>query len=409
MKKHRIHLLTGLLLGGIFACNPETNTPDPVDPVGAPTEVGTPQGAVVSKVIGAQGGTIATADGRIKITIPAGALTSETTISIQPVSNHAPNGVGTAYRFLPDGQVFSKPVQLKMRYTESDIEGSVPEALGVAWQKADKRWYNVTGKTHDIHKQEVTVPMLHFSDWSLFEQFHLSAEKSVLNYGESTSLRILELAPLTGTAEEPLVQKTSGANSRLKWSLVGGGTLKPSGISATYTAPRGAAQPNPVTVSVQIQFENNPAKLILVKEIFVGTGYIKLDFLGKEYVFTTVFLDDDELDFSSIAGGTPQEVFSIDFAQGRKGAFPFWHEGDNGKCRVNFEFGNGKQYDSGHEWCNGEDMIADGQVIFEEYVRGQYAKGTITGNLIDYDSECTKSGPAISGSFYVTPMVLPQK
>jgi hypothetical protein len=407
MKKRKIIFLLGLLSAGLFSCQPETGSPDPVDPAGTPTEVGTPQGTLVSKVIGAQGGTLATPDGQVELTIPAGALTKETTISIQPISNHTPNGVSTAYRFLPDGQEFSKPATLKFKYSDSDITGSVPEALGIAYQRADRIWYNVPGKNLNKQKQEVTVPMPHFSDWSLFENFVLTAPKTVVNYKESVSLQVFELAPLSNTAEAPLVQKTSGPNGGLKWSLVGGGSLKPSGASATYTAPPGATQPNPVTISVEIQFENNPTKLILVKEIFVGSGFIKINFMGKEYVFTTCRLDDEDPSFSTIVGGTPQEVFSIGFANGRKGSFPFWYEGDNGKCRINFEFGNGSQYDSGHSWCNDEDMIANGQVVFEEYVRGKYAKGTISGNLIKYEDNCTKSGPAISGSFYVMPFQIP--
>ena len=394
-------MLGGLLALGSISCKTNPETPSPIDAVGTPTEVGTPLGNAVSKKIGPQGGTLTSHDGLVELSIPAGALAQETTISIEPIQNYALHGVGTAYRFLPDGQQFGQPATLKLKYSDADVADSAPEALGIAYQRADRAWYNMPGKKLDKQKREVTVPMPHFSDWSLFEEFHLTATKSFLAYGEMTELELMQLAPLTGQKEEPLILK-NGGTSGTKWAVAGGGTLKPNGASARYTAPITPSLPNPVTVSVEVAFANNPAKLILLKEIFVGTGYIKVNFLGKEHLFNlAAFLHDDDPAFSAVIGGTPNEAFSIEFAHGRTGTFPFSDVGENGRCRVNFAFNGGQQYDSGHSWCNDEYMIADGQVIFEEYQAGKFAKGTFSGNLIKYDDHCTKSGPAISGSFYV--------
>ncbi|GAB3166624.1 hypothetical protein [Telluribacter humicola] len=406
MKPFNLSVLTLGLFLSLFSCNPdhEGQGPDPVEQVGKPTEVGAPQGQAISKLIGPQGGTLATADGLVELTIPAGALAQETNISIQPIHNHTPNGVGTSYRFMPDGQQFAKPATLKLKYTDAEVADSAPEALGIAYQRTDKVWYNVPGKSLDKQKKEVTVPMPHFSDWSLFENFRLvtSTGKPLLSYGESVTMQIMELAPLTETKEEPLIQKTSGANNGLKWSLIGGGTLKPSGAEATYTAPRSASNPNPVTISVEINFQNNPTKLILVKQLYIGSGLIKVNFLGKEYVFNKgAFLFDDEEGLSYIAGTTDDILFSIDFENGRKGAFPFHDVSEPGKAKITFQFLHGDEYDSGHDNCDGKDMIASGQVVFEEFERGQYAIGTISGNLINSRSECTIAGPSISGIFYV--------
>ncbi|GAB3166620.1 hypothetical protein [Telluribacter humicola] len=405
MRTHHLLAVTIGIILSLTACDLETvDGTDPVDLIGKPTEVGAPQGQAVSKSIGPQGGTLATTDGLVELTIPAGALAQETNISIQPIHNHTPNGVGTSYRFMPDGQQFAKPATLKLKYTDAEVADSAPEALGIAYQRTDKVWYNVPGKSLDKQKKEVTVPMPHFSDWSLFENFRLvtSTGKPLLSYGESVTMQIMELAPLTETKEEPLIQKTSGANNGLKWSLVGGGTLKPSGSTATYTAPRSAANPNPVTISVGLNFKNNPTKLILVKELYIGSGFVKVNFLGKDYVFSSMtVLDDEDPNYSSVVGATPKEVLQIEFSNGRKGSYPFWYSAKGNNCRVSFTLGGNQQYDSGHDWCNGEDMIADGQVVFEEYVPGKYARGTFSGNLIKYDDQCTKAGPAISGSFYV--------
>ncbi|RIV22463.1 hypothetical protein DYU11_15720 [Fibrisoma montanum] len=409
-------LAAWLCLGCLNACKPDQTEVDPSKPTteqplpaGDVTEIGQPDGTAVSKIIGPEGGTLTTADGRVQLTLPAGAVSQATTISILPITNHTPNGVGQSYRFSPDGLQFSKPATLTFQYTDADVVGSAPAGLGIAYQRSSRIWYAVPGKQIDTQKRQVTVPMHHFSDWSLFEEFYLVAEgadKGFLNYGESTTLTFIQIASLTGKGEEPLMTKTTGgqANDGLKWSLIGDGQLTPDKHSAIYTAPRSAPKQNPVTISVEVTFVNSPAKLILTREVYIGPGYIKLNFLGQERLYTLgVYLDDEEPEYSAIVGGNTSELFSIDFSNARAGSIlRFSDDREPGKCRITFEFANGgKQYDGGHDNCDGEDMIANGQVVFEEYEPGKFVKGTISGNLIDADDNCTRSGPAISGEFYV--------
>src|SRR5450755_5139363 len=84
------------------------------------TAIGTPIGIPVTKTIGAAGGTIISADGRAELDIPAGALSSDLAISIQPITNECPNGAGVAYDFLPNGTKFLIPATLTIHYTDDD-------------------------------------------------------------------------------------------------------------------------------------------------------------------------------------------------------------------------------------------------------------------------------------------------
>lgn len=92
-----------LLLLIAFAACKKSNDPAIELPPPTPTAVGTPDGAAVTKNIGAAGGTILSSDGMLELVIPAGAVATPTDITIQPITNHAPNGVGKGYRCLPDG------------------------------------------------------------------------------------------------------------------------------------------------------------------------------------------------------------------------------------------------------------------------------------------------------------------
>ena len=92
----------------VTACRKDTISGDPTsnDAGVTPlvTSTGTSLGARVTKEIGNEGGTLESADGILKITIPAGALSTTTVIGIEPVSNTNIAGIGNAFRLTPHGQ-----------------------------------------------------------------------------------------------------------------------------------------------------------------------------------------------------------------------------------------------------------------------------------------------------------------
>ena len=88
---------------------PEQNKPEPT-PKGVPVDVPT------SKIIGANGGSLFSLDALMGVEIPAGALSADTEITIQPVTNFAPNGNGNAYQLSPEGIKFNKPVKITFKH-----------------------------------------------------------------------------------------------------------------------------------------------------------------------------------------------------------------------------------------------------------------------------------------------------
>src|SRR4051812_31198421 len=109
-------LLGCILASGILSCKDKGNASvDPI-PEQSVTDAGKPVGNSTSKAIGVEGGTITSPDGNVQLNIPAGALSKTTIITIQPVTNEIPGGMGHAYRFSPDGTQFSKPATLTFSY-----------------------------------------------------------------------------------------------------------------------------------------------------------------------------------------------------------------------------------------------------------------------------------------------------
>lgn len=91
MIKIGVGLALSLLIVG---CNFSPNKASDVEVVLPATEVGTPQGAKATRSIGPAGGTLASPDGRLTLTVPADALKETVAFSIQPVTNNAEGGLG---------------------------------------------------------------------------------------------------------------------------------------------------------------------------------------------------------------------------------------------------------------------------------------------------------------------------
>src|SRR6185295_11488854 len=98
------------------------------------TAVGVPVGPATKKSIGPQGGSMASSDGRVTLTVPPNDLSGPVEFVITPITNQAPGGLGNAYRFEPNGQKFATPVEISFKYTAQELEDTIPEALMAAFQ-----------------------------------------------------------------------------------------------------------------------------------------------------------------------------------------------------------------------------------------------------------------------------------
>ena len=253
------------------------------------TAVGVPSGSVVSATIGAAGGSVSTPDGKITLTIPAGALTANTLISIQPISNNAHGRLGAGYRLTPDGQTFAQPVVLKFSYTDQDLAGSDPEILGAAFQTAAGFWQWLGTPTIDRVARTMSISTTHFTDFSMVQGYRLQPLAKTLKVNESLALQVAFCYPYpeTGSDLTPLGLSCDTAASQVEvaapfviseWSVngvLGGGgatgTVSGNGPSATYKAP--AAKPTPNIVAVSARVNLNPKrKTLVVSNITITEG-----------------------------------------------------------------------------------------------------------------------------------------
>jgi hypothetical protein len=221
------------------------------------TPVGTNDGTPVTKTIGSGGGSILSADGEVELVVPPGALSANTDITIQPITNDIPSGRGKAYRFTPDGQQFSKDVTIKFHYTEEEAAMTKPEYMQVAFQNADGTWQVVEKVTNDVASKTVSAMVNHFTDFTEFDILRLvppslylkpnqSGTFEVSFAGMSTDGRITFALGVLANDITWKVNGTTGGNSA-------NGTIQSTNrVTARYTAPAAAPAMNPVTISADI-------------------------------------------------------------------------------------------------------------------------------------------------------------
>ncbi len=291
--KRKVLVKTALIFLIIVSSCGEKDNPAPQNTEPIVTDKGTPTGQLVSASIGTSGGTLQSADGKIKLDIPAGALSSTTTVSIQPVSNEAPLGLGQGYRLLPEGVTFTKPVKITFQYDDQLLGNAIEDFLWIVTQAEDGTWNAMLKSVVDTNSKTVSVEATHFSDWMLgkFIELTLAPSAATLLVGKSMDLKVSgfyrdksrvevsdspdELAPLVPISSNGLDELTAltpipPLESRLQdfrvkgWTLNGAsapvtnnnGSLSVSGMNATFKAPSKRPASNPVAVTVQLEGSN---------------------------------------------------------------------------------------------------------------------------------------------------------
>ena len=267
-----------ILLSSILGCGDDDSTTGPEpddDPV--PTTPGDPDGVATSATIGAAGGELASSDGLFTIVIPAGALTADTEIGIQPITNTAWGGRGKAYRLTPDGITFGALVSVVFSLEDDLLAGSDASLADIAVQRDDGVWGVLKNRQLDTSAGTITCTTGHFSDYSLIEGVQIRPPAAVVDVNQSVGLTVIYCGRQTIEGDPDLISLLISCDAEEvplgsfeNWSVngaVGGngtiGTVSPtSGLQVGYTAPAQVPTPNTVAVSVQTTFEGNNALLV---------------------------------------------------------------------------------------------------------------------------------------------------
>lgn len=275
-------MLIFFLIPLLLSCS-KKDLSSPASVVHLVTGPGTPEGTAITKTIGSSGGTIVSADSNISITIPPGALSSDQTITVQPVSNQLPSGYGKAYRLTPHDISFEKPVTIRFRYDENSIRNTVPELLAIGYQNQTGQWFHTSEPVLDKQNHTLSVNSTHFSDWGFFPYFYIEPGEKLIDPGGQLDLKVMatfapgdfDLPDLPGGVVTEVYEPSAtfvGA-----WSYAGEGALNGNGTRAHYNAPNSAPRVNPEAVSVAVKTKRK-GQLLLVSNITIRTD-LHIDYM----------------------------------------------------------------------------------------------------------------------------------
>ncbi len=283
MKHTRVLALVALLF--VFSCSDDSTAPSDDNgggnnnnPTPQATAPGTPNGVATTATIGPAGGTLASDDGLFAIDVPAGALASDTDITIQPITNTAWGGIGNGYRLTPDGLTFAVPIDLVFDVAPEALEGSHPDFLDIAVQDDQGFWYILNDRTYDEIAGTITAATTHFSDYSNIEGLQIRPGSASVATGGVVNIAVkLCLQETTGGPGDPLVALMYSCDDELiplgtftNWSVNGipggdntvGRVVALDATKARYTAPATVPQNNPVAVSVTARGRRSTQTLV---------------------------------------------------------------------------------------------------------------------------------------------------
>lgn len=228
------------------------------------TAIGKADGEETSKEIGKDGGYIVSEDGRVELVFPEGALSKKKKISIQPIANHAVNGRGKAYRFAPSGLQFDKPVTIIFRFSENEINGTLPQLKGIVWQDGKGKWEVLPEVRLDTNAKTLTAQIQHFSSYASFDKLVLNPVQGRIKVQKTQSLFIQfadyrpasvsedELPPLPQLLQIPPPQWEVNGVSNGNSDVGRISFIDQSKQSVIYTAPASVPDDNPVAVTAQL-------------------------------------------------------------------------------------------------------------------------------------------------------------
>lgn len=121
-----------------------------------------------STVITPQGGTAISADGNVTVEVPAGAVSSDTTIIVGESPSIPLNTIGKAYKFGPDNLQFTKPATIHLKYNKSEVPVGVRDADLAMGRESDGKWVEISSYMIDAPNHTVSGSVSGFSSYGIF-------------------------------------------------------------------------------------------------------------------------------------------------------------------------------------------------------------------------------------------------
>lgn len=126
--------------------------------------------------------------GKVSISIPAGAVTRETEIAIQPAQDESGESFGPVYQLSPEGTTFPQPVTLAWHLSDSDLSTTNLDNLIVRTKPASGVWHPQPDVQRDETAHTISVAANHFSQWGLAMTLRIEPSQAKVFAGDSVKI-----------------------------------------------------------------------------------------------------------------------------------------------------------------------------------------------------------------------------
>jgi ABC-type transport system substrate-binding protein len=164
-----------------------------------------------SEEVGSSGGTVSNVAGTSSVEIPPGALTENTTITIEeyPTSEYGGFLINQTdkivsfgvYKFGPTGTTFETNVTITLTYNETAVDESQLEQLVVYSSDDGVTWYQITIESVDTIENTITIKVHHFSLFVILQPtiYGVLTDEYTFQPIEGVTISILETGASTIT------------------------------------------------------------------------------------------------------------------------------------------------------------------------------------------------------------------
>ena len=231
-------------------------------------------------VVGSAGGSVTALGGRVELVVPAGVLSSQLMVTIDN-GNGSPADAklvpGTAIDLGPDGQTFSAPLQLKLKYNAAQLPAGASEGDLRIHRASGGSWELVSGGQVNTSTKTVSANLSSFSQYAILPRSALQLSSTSLSFdamqGGTASSQQINIAnsgsgTLTGLSLGTFVYG-SGASGWIQSASLSG-TSSPATLSVQVNAASLAAGNYSATIPVICASSNETRNLQIAFSVTSG-------------------------------------------------------------------------------------------------------------------------------------------
>jgi lysophospholipase L1-like esterase len=166
--------------------------------VSATVDVKIKEGAVC----GTSGCSFTGSQGAIAVSVPAGAVTQTTNLTVEPASNAPANPrvlPGTAFNFGPGGAAFPTPPVITIKYDPATVASDSPESGLLLYEVQGTSWRIVPGSSVNPTTKTVTGPVSHTGIYAVLMQAKV---ETVAITGDFTPIPVTSTRQLGATLKD---------------------------------------------------------------------------------------------------------------------------------------------------------------------------------------------------------------